>query len=75
MLDDLYRGATDRTLGPWWVFDIPIFSVWAPTAQNVVLLADPPGGDSTETRVQMFRDQDGIWTVWGKPGWRGGTYR
>jgi len=75
VLDELYRGATDRQLGPSWVLRTPVFSIWAPTAKDVVLLVDPPGGDGTETRMQMSRDRDGIWTGRGTPGWRDGTYR
>jgi len=75
VLDDLDRGATQRTLGISWRHDTPTFALWAPTARNVVLLADPPGGEATDTRVQMHRDRDGVWTRSGKPGWRDGTYR
>ena len=73
VLDDLYSGAKQRPLGLWWVFNRPILSLWAPTAKNVTLLVDPPGA-AGETRVPMGRDQDGIWTAWGKPAWSNGTY-
>ena len=74
VLDDLYRGATSRQLGLWWVFNMPVFSLWAPTAQSVTLLVDPPGA-AGETRIRMGRDRDGIWTAWGRSKWQNGTYR
>ncbi len=74
VLDDLYRGATSRQLGLWWVSRMPVFSLWAPTAQSVTLLVDPPG-DAPEARIRMGRDRDGIWTARGRANWRDGTYR
>ncbi len=74
VLDDLYRGAASRQLGLSWALGKPAFALWAPTAQSVTLLADPPGAVG-ETRVRMARDRDGVWTAWGQPKWRGGSYR
>ncbi len=74
VLDDLYQDAKSRRLGLFWVFNLPVFTLWAPTAKKVTLLVDP-AGPATEIRVPMGRDQDGIWTAWGRSTWRGGTYR
>ena len=74
VLDDLYRGASKRQLGLSFVGSTPVFSLWAPTAKNVTLLVDPPGGQG-ETRISMGRDRDGIWTTWGRSRWVTGSYR
>ncbi|MET0866402.1 MAG: pullulanase-type alpha-1,6-glucosidase [Nakamurella sp.] len=73
VLDDLYGGATKRRLGLWFVGATPVFSLWAPTAKNVTLLVDPPGSQG-EQRITLGRDQDGIWTAWGKSRWLNGSY-
>ena len=73
VLDDLYSGAKQRTLGLRWVANSPVLSLWAPTAKKVTLLVDPRGA-AGETRVPMSRDLDGIWTAWGNAKWSNGTY-
>jgi len=74
VLDDLYGAARDRRLGLRWALTVPVFALWAPTAKNVTMLLDPPGGTGG-TRVAMGRDRDGIWSTRGESGWRNGTYR
>ncbi len=74
VLDDLYHGATKRTLGISWNGRKPELSIWAPTAQSVSLLVSPPGG-TTEQAVSMRRDDDGVWSARGASSWNGATYR
>ena len=73
VLDDIYRGAQQRDLGPTWRRDRPTVSVWAPTAKQVTLLLDPAGA-APERRVAMRRNADGVWSVRGSPGWRNARY-
>ncbi len=72
VLDQLYAGARDRTLGPTWRAGRPSLRLWAPTAKNVTLLLTRNGG---EQRVAMTRDDDGVWTANGSNGWRNARYR
>ena len=74
VLDAVYPGARDRTLGPVWKGSRPRVSVWAPTARSVALRLTPVGS-STERTVAMTRDDDGVWSVRGKKGWRDARYR
>ena len=73
VLDDIYRGAQHRDLGPTWRRDRPTVSVWAPTAKKVTLLLDP-AGSAPERRVAMRRNADGVWGVRGSSGWRNARY-
>ncbi|MGH3331937.1 MAG: pullulanase-type alpha-1,6-glucosidase, partial [Nocardioidaceae bacterium] len=73
VLDDVYAGAKDRTLGVTWRKGTPSFAVWAPTAQDVELLVWA-GGAVEPVRTPMTRGDDGSWTVTGKPGWKGASY-
>jgi pullulanase-type alpha-1,6-glucosidase len=73
VLDDVYRGAQNRSLGPTWHRGRPTLAVWAPTAKNVTLLLDPAGA-APERRVAMRRDADGVWSVRGRPAWRNARY-
>ena len=73
VLDDIYRGAQQRDLGPTWRRDRPTVSVWAPTAKKVTLLLDPAGA-APERRVAMRRNADGVWSVRGSSGWRNARY-
>ncbi|MFD3835445.1 pullulanase-type alpha-1,6-glucosidase [Streptomyces sp. NPDC058642] len=70
VLDDLYPAATKADLGP--TFDRsgrPTLSVWAPTAQSVVLELDG-------STVKMRRDTaTGVWSVTGPKSWKGKEYR
>ncbi len=73
VLDDLYRGAAARHLGPVWTWSGVTLAVWAPTAKKVSLLLDP-SGPAPERLMGMHRDTDGVWSVRGAPSWRGATY-
>jgi pullulanase-type alpha-1,6-glucosidase len=73
VLDDVYRGAQRRSLGPTWHRGRPTLAVWAPTAKRVTLLLDPSGA-APERRVAMRRDADGVWSVRGRPAWRNARY-
>ncbi len=73
VLDDVYRGAQKRSLGPTWRRSRPTLALWAPTAKNVTLLLDPVGA-APERRVTMRRDADGVWSARGPAGWRDASY-
>ena len=73
VLDDVFRGAQRRTLGPTWRGGRPTVAVWAPTAKSVTLLLDPAGA-APERRVAMRRDRDGVWSVRGRASWRNARY-
>ena len=73
VLDDLYRGAARRELGPTWKGRTPTLAVWAPTATTVTLLLDEDG-PAPERRVGMGRDRDGVWSAQGNPSWNNATY-
>ncbi|ASW55882.1 pullulanase-type alpha-1,6-glucosidase [Plantactinospora sp. KBS50] len=74
-LDDVYRAATDATLGVRVDGGRPTLSVWAPTARSVALqLFDDPTG--TPSTVAMRRDdRTGVWSVRGGRSWLGRYYR
>ncbi|SDV03587.1 alpha-1,6-glucosidases, pullulanase-type [Microlunatus sagamiharensis] len=74
VLDDVYPGARERTLGPTWKGSTPRVSVWAPTAKTVALRLQA-GGEDGERTVAMRRDDDGVWSVKGKKSWRDARYR
>ena len=74
VLDEVYAGARTRTLGPVWRGGRPSLALWAPTAKNVALLLTR-AGSSTEQRVAMTRDGDGVWSVRGSGAWRNARYR
>jgi len=74
VLDDLYSGARQRTLGVTFGRGGPTLAVWAPTAKQVALRIDPDG-PAPETTVSMKRDDDGVWTVSGGRDWTGARYR
>jgi pullulanase-type alpha-1,6-glucosidase len=74
VLDDLYRGAQRRTLGPVWRHGRPHLALWAPTATSVGLLLSE-AGSSAERTIPMRRDRDGVWSVRGTAAWRDARYR
>ncbi|MTD16233.1 pullulanase-type alpha-1,6-glucosidase [Nakamurella sp. YIM 132087] len=74
VLDDLYSGATKQALGIVWQGSIPIFKLWAPTAQKVQLVVGPPGS-TREITLPMVQDDKGTWWGAADPRWKGGTYR
>ncbi len=74
VLDQVYSRARTRTLGPVWRGSRPTLRLWAPTAKNVTLLLTR-AGSSTERRVAMTRDRDGVWSARGTRAWRNARYR
>ncbi len=84
VLDDLFAAdAADRALGATWGHGHrPTLAVWAPTAQDVVLLRwpDAPGRSTAvdltaePVRHEMVRADDGTWTVRGHPTWEDDAY-
>ncbi len=77
VLDDLYAdAAADATLGATWRHGIPSLRLWAPTAQNVTLLLWTGGDTSADPqRIDMTRDDDGIWSATGQRRWKNAAYR
>ncbi|GAA2007695.1 pullulanase-type alpha-1,6-glucosidase [Nakamurella flavida] len=81
VLDDLYPGARNETLGlsfrtirlGFLRIPLPVMKLWAPTASAVSLRIDPPGA-SPERLIPMYRDRNGVWTGVGLPWWIGATY-
>ena len=73
VLDDVYADARERALGVTWNGQSPSFALWAPTAKDVDLLVRPPGSLS-DTRVDLRRDTDGVWSASGRPQWDGASY-
>ena len=74
VLDQLYAGATQRSLGVTWRQGRPTLSVWAPTAKQVRLLVRTAGADRVR-RLAMDRDADGVFSLRGSRSWRGASYR
>ncbi|MEU0095823.1 pullulanase-type alpha-1,6-glucosidase [Kribbella sp. NPDC006257] len=68
VLDDLYGSAAARSYGVTWHGGVPRFTLWAPTAQNVVLLVG-------SSRVPMKAASDGSWSVVGRHSWQNAPYR
>jgi pullulanase-type alpha-1,6-glucosidase len=73
VLDDVFSGAYDRDLGVTWNGSSPSVALWAPTAKDVDLLVRAPGSGS-DTRVDLRRDTDGVWSTSGRPQWKGASY-
>jgi len=73
VLDDIYADAMDRSLGVNWRGNTPSLAVWAPTATDVDLLLRAPGA-ATDTRLDLRRGSDGVWSVVGRPQWKGASY-
>ncbi|MEV6049509.1 pullulanase-type alpha-1,6-glucosidase [Streptomyces sp. NPDC052107] len=69
VLDDLYPSATKAQLGPVFHGGKPTLSVWAPTAQSVVLELDG------STHPMHRDDTSGVWSVTGPASWKGKPYR
>ena len=67
VLDDVYGDAYDRDLGVTWHGSTPKLAVWAPTAKDVDLLVRRRRAPTADTRVEMRRDGDGVWSVSGRP--------
>ncbi|WP_405430886.1 pullulanase-type alpha-1,6-glucosidase [Micromonospora sp. NBC_00617] len=75
VLDDVYSGATQVTLGPTFAGRTPSLALWAPTARTVALqLFDSPA--AAPKTVPMRRDdRTGVWSVRGSHAWAGKYYR
>lgn len=75
VLDDVYSGARDVTLGPTFAKGRPSLALWAPTAKDVKLeLFDTPS--AAAQTVSMNRDDaTGVWKVSGSADWTGKYYR
>ncbi|MDY5148272.1 DUF3372 domain-containing protein [Actinotignum sanguinis] len=90
MIDDLYAGARQATLGVTWHGDAPAVALWAPTARQVrievagtgasagaaVGAATPTAGAGAPrtTTYPMARDELGIWHASGTPAWKNASY-
>jgi len=75
VLDSLYSGAKNRTLGLTWPDGTPRLSVWAPTAQSVSLnIYDSGTSTAPLVSTALARTGDGVWTVQGRPSWKGKYY-
>ncbi|MET8311221.1 pullulanase-type alpha-1,6-glucosidase [Micromonospora sp. NPDC005173] len=75
VLDDVYAGAADATLGPTFAGRTPSVALWAPTARSVALqLFDSP--TAQPKTVPMRRDdRTGVWSARGSHAWIGKYYR
>jgi pullulanase-type alpha-1,6-glucosidase len=75
VLDDLYGGAAQRSLGPTWNGSRPTLALWAPTAQAVSINLYTAGASSAPIATIPLRDTgDGIWSVTGTPSWTDDYY-
>lgn len=73
VLDDLYT--YDGPLGPTFDGDVPTLRLWAPTAGAVVLHLYDDGETKVDQTVPMTLDTaTGVWSVVGKPDWKGKYY-
>ncbi|MBB2910158.1 pullulanase-type alpha-1,6-glucosidase [Streptosporangium becharense] len=74
VLDDVHAGAVTAELGPSW-HGGPRLSLWAPTARTVelALYRDPSGGNRT-VHAMRRDDETGVWSVRGRPDWKGRYY-
>jgi pullulanase-type alpha-1,6-glucosidase len=70
VLDALY--ANDEALGVSWHGDMPMISVWAPTARTVRLHLF--GGAETDAIAMERDDTTGVWFAMGESGWLGREY-
>ena len=69
VLDELYT--TDAPLGVNFDGDVPMLSVWAPTAQTVRLhlFADREIGTEAVVLDMTRHDDNGVWSITGEPDW------
>ncbi|WIX98320.1 pullulanase-type alpha-1,6-glucosidase [Amycolatopsis mongoliensis] len=75
VLDDLFAAATAERLGPTWHEGTPRLAVWAPTARSVTLKLYASSSGTDVRLVRMRRDdRTGVWSVTGRPDWRGCYY-
>ncbi|QSB06639.1 pullulanase-type alpha-1,6-glucosidase [Natronoglycomyces albus] len=76
VLDDLYaESAAEAGLGLTWSGNTPTLSVWAPTAKNVTLERHAQTNAAAARRGMDYDPSTGIWSIQGKPGWKGHFYR
>jgi pullulanase-type alpha-1,6-glucosidase len=75
VLDDLYAGAAQRSLGPIWNGNQPTLALWAPTAQAVSINLYTAGAGSAPIATVPLGDAgDGVWSVTGTSSWTGDYY-
>ena len=75
VLDDIDAGAATATLGQTWSTSTPKLALWAPTAQSVTVNVYSAGHYTDPIiTVPLTRGANGVWTVRGKPGWKGDYY-
>ncbi len=76
LMDLLFPGALDATLGASWADGVPTLRVWAPTARSVALLLWPTGTSLQDRpeRLPLSRADDGTWVVRGDLSWRDARY-
>ena len=72
VLDELYYYS--GKLGPSFHGSVPVISVWAPTAQSVSLQLFNGSADTTPAQVLPMSESNGVWSVQGKPQWKGKYY-
>ena len=75
VLDDIDAGAANAILGLTWAASTPKLALWAPTAQSVSVSVFSSGHytDPIATAA-LARGANGVWTVTGKPSWKGQYY-
>ncbi|WP_371785244.1 pullulanase-type alpha-1,6-glucosidase [Streptosporangium subroseum] len=74
VLDDVYAKAAEAELGPAGG-ETPRLSVWAPTARKVELALYSGSTGAGRTVHEMRRDDaTGVWSVRGRPDWKGRYY-
>ncbi|MDQ6937346.1 MAG: pullulanase-type alpha-1,6-glucosidase [Actinomycetota bacterium] len=75
VLDDIDAGAAHATLGLTWTHHRPKLALWAPTAQAVAVNVYASGHVTDPLRtVALTRRANGVWTVTGRPSWKGRYY-
>ena len=75
VLDDIDAAAANATLGQTWSGGTPRLALWAPTAQSMTVSVYSSGHytDPVST-VPLARGANGVWTVTGRPAWKGLYY-
>jgi len=75
-MDDLYAAATSATLGPVVAVGSTTYTLWAPTAQGVMLYRYASGtGDATHADAMAFDASTGLWRFTVPSDTRGSYYR
>ena len=75
VLDDIDAGAANAILGQTWAANTPRLALWAPTAQSVSVSVFSSGHETDPVATAaLARGANGVWTVTGKPSWKGQYY-